>query len=182
MYCDKCGSHIAENDVFCNNCGAKIEKIPDINNKQVSMDKENVKVSEIKEFELRSTIGIKFLEMFRKRVTKVKISNGVMELDVIPEKYNALPKIYIDDIADIRMKTKIGNYYLYLTALVTVIGVFSLQLYFGIAALLLLWAGRNSEVTITLKNGMEADIYVAFKRDAMEFVNYLRDITNIQEK
>ncbi len=30
MYCDKCGSHIAENDVFCNNCGAKIGKINDM--------------------------------------------------------------------------------------------------------------------------------------------------------
>ena len=135
-----------------------------------------------KEFQLISTRGIKTSEVFRKRVTNIKIDNEMMEVNMIPEKYNAVPKMYLNDITGIQLSTKIANYFLYAVVLLCVVGIASLEFYFGIAALIFLWAGRNSKITITLKNGMEAEIYSVFKSDSVEFVDYLKQITNLPEE
>ena len=101
-----------------------------------------------KEFQLISTRGVKTSEVFRKRVTNIKIDNEMMEVNMIPEKYNAVPKMYLNDITGIQLSTKISNYFLYAVVLLCVVGIASLEFYFGIAALI--FCGQDETAKLLL--------------------------------
>lgn len=124
--CKNCGQEINPDDVFCANCGAKLEAMEEVQNVQA----EPVEPEPVWHFEKTNVIGIGWKAVRRKRKADISVDNGIIHIVMSVERFfSAKEKTSeisrpVSDLAAVYIKTLFGFLDIFFAA-------FTLFIFFG---------------------------------------------------
>lgn len=111
----------------------------------------------------------------------IDVDEEKIQLKIKPKSLNNIPVIYLKDITDIQITSKIGILHI-VYALLSLVGCLFGQFYLLLVAAWFLYCGWNRKVTIYIFNGASTYFYTRNKVDAENFREYMEQVTNIPKK
>ena len=133
---------------------------------------------ENKTYKFRSSSGTFISFTGRGRIyTTVTNDNEKMNIDVSPTKKNMIPVIYFEDITAVMSNLQLPGYWIFFIIVALIACTQSWG--YGIFVLLFIWVGLNRKITICIRSGNKAVLYVNNKKKAKEFIQDIKSRAKI---
>ena len=133
--------------------------------------------SENKIYDLRSSAGTYVSLIGRRIYTTVTTDEEKMSIDVSPAKKNMIPVIYFEDITAVMTNLQLPGYWIFF--IVVVLISCATNPVYVILVPALIWVGLNRKITICIRSGNKAILYVNSKKRANEFVRDIKSRAKI---
>ena len=134
--------------------------------------------SENKVYDLRSSAGTYMSLISRGRMyTTVTTDEEKMSINVSPAKRNMIPVIYFEDITAVMTNLKLPGYWVFFI-IVALMGCAASPAYV-IFAPIFIWLGLNRKITICIRSGNKAILYVHNKKTANELLKDIKSRAKI---
>lgn len=132
---------------------------------------------ENKVYDLRSSAGTHVSLIGRRIYTTVTTDEEKMSIDVSPAKKNMIPVIFFEDITAVMTNLQLPGYWIFFIV-VTLIACTASPVYV-ILVPALIWVGLNRKITICIRSGNKAILYVHNKKIAKEFIQDIKSRAKI---
>lgn len=132
---------------------------------------------ENKVYDLRSSAGTHVSLIGRRIYTTVTTDEEKMSIDVSPAKKNMIPVIFFEDITAVMTNLQLPGYWIFFIV-VTLIACTANPVYV-ILVPALIWVGLNRKITICIRSGNKAILYVHNKKIAKEFIQDIKSRAKI---
>lgn len=187
MKCISCGGEIPEGARVCPYCDVEVVantkeplKTQETLQPKDETEVKNEPVSLVgKRYEMHSSQGMNVWAIFRTRVRSVvQVGEDRLLISIKPDRMNVSPVIMLEDVLAIELKRKISPYY-WVLIICAICACFT-SLWFILLVLLFWWAGTNTKIIISQRNGVRVVMYSNARADAVAFKEDMKKITNIQ--
>lgn len=140
-------------------------------------DENSVKI-ENKVYDLRSSTGTYASFISRGKIyTTVTADEEKMSIDVSPAKKNMIPVIYFEDITAVMTNLQLPGYWIFFIVVALIACAASPA--YVIFVPVFIWLGLNRKITICIRSGNKAILYVNSKKRANEFVSDIKSRAKI---
>lgn len=122
-----------------------------------------------KNYKLVSAVGTYMATLGRGKIySTIEMDEEKLTIQTKPAKKSTIPVLYLEDITDVMVNTKITGYALFFVILSAIACIANPGFVIFIA--LFIWLGLNRKITISLRSGNQAVLYSGSKKQTEAFV------------
>lgn len=180
MRCTNCGAEVPNGENLCAYCGTSaVQPVPAAAATVPEMQAPVTNPHMGKKYKFVSSKGANMAGLFNSRIiSEVEVTDNRLLVNIIPQRMNTVPVIFLEDITAIEITKKINMYY-WFWIILSVFGAFASAGLALILTALLVWAGLDRKIRITQRNGKDVVMYSSDKNLAEAFAADMKTITNI---
>lgn len=195
MYCEKCGSAIDRDALFCEVCGNKV--LSDDKNNTNGDCKEtddsacidNIELHEpakkhtVERITLTSTREANMSIIHHRITSVIEFGEDRLYINTKPDKFNKVPVVFYQDIVSVKMDKKWFPFNILIIILLTVASFFATGMNPFIALAVLgglTFLYKNTKITIFLRSGARVELYDSNKSCAVAFTDKLSEFISLR--
>ncbi|HBA50327.1 MAG TPA: hypothetical protein DDY31_12425 [Lachnospiraceae bacterium] len=166
MFCENCGTEIMEGTGFCPKCGAQIVQSWKAENRELETTEHTIGNEST---EKRYTFDVS--RRFAAKRSTVEVQEDRLRIMIGAQ----VREVMLSDIQEIKLSSKLPAFYVFLIILL-LLGSLA-KPWLILLALVDLWAGLHTRITILKENGEEIILHSIRKKAAEDFREDMRKLT-----